>query len=157
MADYFIDALPASWQGVARQFSKFVVIGLVGAVIDFSVYNFLTRVIGWTSFYEVFGYKVIIANNIAVFLAIISNFFFNKYWTFHYRQGSVVKQGVGYFAFNTITWVLNQMLVSFFTFNVPLFEQLFGGNKDNAAKVMAIAIILFFNFFGGKFLIFRSK
>jgi putative flippase GtrA len=104
----------------------------------------------------VFGFQIVAANNVSVFCAIMSNFFLNKYWTFRYRQGSAAKQWLGYFGLNTITWVLNQILVSLFIFHVALFDQLFGHNSDFAAKVAAIGIILFVNFFGSKFLVFRT-
>ena len=92
-----------------------------------------------------------------MFLAIISNFVLNKYWTFDSKEGNVAKQWTGYFALNFVTWVLNQLLVSFFTFQVVFFEATFGDLRDIAAKVAAIGIILFLNFFGSKFLVFRQR
>jgi len=47
--------------------------------------------------------------------------------------------------------------VSLFVFHTPLFTQLFLDQRDIAAKVAAIVIILFINFFGSKLLIFRGK
>ncbi|MFH1353810.1 MAG: GtrA family protein [bacterium] len=141
----------------ARQFVKFSVTGAAGALVDFSTYNLLTRVLGFTAFYTVLGQHIIMANNISVFLAIISNFLLNKYWTFRDKSTRVMRQWTGYFALNFVTWALNQLLVSFFTFNVPMVQTAFGNQSDNAAKVLAIGIILFLNFFGSKFLVFRTR
>lgn len=141
----------------ARQFLKFSVTGAVGALVDFGTYNLLTRVVGYTAFYTVLGQQIIIANNASVFLAIVSNFLLNKYWTFRDTSKRVMRQWIGYFALNFVTWSLNQLLVSFFTFNVPFFQTTFGDQRDNAAKVVAIGIILFLNFFGSKFLVFRKR
>jgi putative flippase GtrA len=152
-----IGLLPFRWQRSAREFLKFGVTGVIGAIVDFGTYNIITRLIGWTAFYTVWGQKIIIANNISVFLAIISNFVLNKYWTFRDPSKQVMRQYVAYFGLNFVTWILNQLLVSIFTFQVAFMAHIFGDQKDNAAKVLAIGIILFLNFFGSKFLIFRKK
>lgn len=148
--------LPLRYQRVARQFVKFGITGTIGAAVDFSTYNLLTRGIGITAVYSVLGQKIIVANNISVLLAIVSNFMLNKYWTFRDPSRQVVRQWAGYFSLNTATWMLNQLLVSFFVFQVPLIDLLFGSQKDNAAKALAIGFILFLNFFGSKFLVFRK-
>jgi len=157
LADRLVSLAPLRWQHTARQFVKFGLTGTVGALVDFSTYNILTRVIGWDDIYLVFGYEVIAANLVSVFLAISSNFALNKYWTFRDTNEAVVRQWGSYFSLNFVTFVLNQILTSFFAFRVPFVELLFGGQKDNAAKALAIGMILFINFLGSKFLIFRSS
>lgn len=148
--------VPLRYHAVARQFIKFSITGSIGAVVDFGTYALITRVLGWNHLYLLWGLHMSFANNISVFLAIISNFLINKYWTFRKREGSFVGQGFGYLGLNTITWFLNQILVSLFAFNVPFFEHVFGNEKDFAAKVVAIAVTLFFNFLGSKFFVFRT-
>lgn len=157
VVEHLIAKLPMRFQRIAKQFVKFGVTGVIGAIVDFGIYAFLTRVVGWVTLYTVFGYQISAANNVSVFVAIMSNFFLNKYWTFRNREGSAVNQWLGYFSLNVVTWALNQILMSFFAFRVPIFEQLFGDSKDFAAKVAAIGIILFVNFFGSKFLVFRRQ
>lgn len=153
----FVEKLPLRYQSTAKQFLKFGVTGTIGAIVDFSTYALLTRAFGWTTLYSIAGYEISAANNVSVFLAITSNFIINKYWTFSTTGGNVAAQGAGYLVLNIITWVFNQILMSFFAFQVPIFESLFGNQKDFAAKVAAIGIILFVNFFGSKFLVFRKK
>lgn len=140
-----------------KQFTKFLAVGATGAAVDFGVYNLLTRGLDWDTIYLVLGYEVIAANLVSVFLAIMSNFVLNKYWTFRDPSRAVVRQGAGYFILNGFTFILNQLLTSFFVFRVPLMGAVFGSQKDNAAKVLAIGIILFINFFGSKFFVFRRK
>lgn len=140
-----------------RQFTKFLVVGAMGAAVDFGIYNLLTRGFGWDRIYLVLGYEIIAANLVSVFIAIMSNFLLNKYWTFRDPSRAVVRQGAGYFVLNGITFILNQLLTSFFVFRVPLTAAIFGSQKDNAAKALAIGIILFINFFGSKFFVFRRK
>lgn len=156
-AEQVVVLVPLQYQRTVRQFMKFLVTGTIGAVVDFGAYNFLTRGLGWDTVFEPFGYKIIAANLVSVFLAISTNFLLNKYWTFKNQDAAVLKQWSGYFTLNSFTFVLNQLLTSFFTFQVPIIELLFGNQKDNAAKAIAIGCILSLNFLGSKFLIFRRK
>jgi len=152
-----VSLAPPQYQLAAQQFAKFLVTGTVGATVDFTIYNVLTRGFDWTVTYTIFGFDIIAANLVSVFLAIMSNFILNKYWTFRNNEKAVAKQWSGYFALNLFTFILNQLIVSFLTFQVPFMTVIFKGLKDNAAKVIAIGFILFINFLGSKFLVFRKK
>ncbi len=147
--------VPDRYHTIAKQFVKFGITGAIGAIVDFSTFGFLTRIIGWHTTYTILGNEIIAANNVSVFLAICSNFIINRYWTFKDTTESAAKQGAGYFTLNFFTWILNQILVSYFAFHVLFIGQMFGSNKDLAAKVLAIGIILFVNFFGSKLFIFK--
>jgi putative flippase GtrA len=149
-----LKVVPARYQKTAKQFIKFGITGAIGAVVDFSTYAFLTRIVGWGAKYTILGTEIIAANNVSVFLAICSNFIINRTWTFHDTEGSAAKQGTGYFVLNTFTWALNQILVGVFT-KWSLFITLFGDQRDFVAKAAAIVFILFINFFGSKLFIFR--
>lgn len=152
-----VGLVPPRYQLATKQFLKFGVVGTIGALVDFSTYALLTRGLGWTTLYTVGGYEISAANNVSVFLAIVSNFVINRWWTFRGTGGNVASQGIGYLVLNVITWALNQFLMSYFTFQVTLFDTLFGDKKDFAAKALAIGIIMFVNFFGSKFIIFRKR
>lgn len=154
LVDSVLALVPPHHQKTAKQFIKFGITGTIGAIVDFGTFAFLTRVLDFNSTYTVLGTEVIVANNISVFLAVCSNFIINRTWTFQDTDGNATKQGIGYFALNTFTWALNQILVAFF-FALPLFITLFNENRDFAAKVCAIIIVLFINFFGSKLFIFR--
>ncbi len=143
-------------RGIIKQFVKFGITGTVGAIVDFGSYNLLTRGLDWTTIYDIAGTKIIAANLVSVLLAIFSNFVLNKYWTFKDRSQNVAAQGTGYFILNIFTFILNQLLTSFFIFHVPFFD-VFRAQQDNAAKVASIGIILFVNFFGSKFIVFRNR
>jgi len=157
LADKLVQLAPARYRVAARQFIKFGITGTIGAIVDFGTFNILKHVFGWSAVYTVFGLEIIVANNVSVLLAIVSNFILNKYWTFRDKSKQVARQWMGFLAFNVVTWALNQLLVGVFVQHVPILETLFGSEKDNAAKALAIGIILFLNFFGSKFLIFRKQ
>ena len=155
-AEQLIALAPPRYQNSARQFVKFGITGSLGAIIDYSSYITMTRGFGWADTYPILGFDIIGANVVSVLLAISVMFFVNKYWTFRNTERNVLQQGVGYFALNLTTFVLNQILTSFFAFQVPVLAALFGSTKDLIAKALAIGIILFLNFFGSKFLVFRK-
>lgn len=157
IANTLVGFFPPRLQNTARQFIKFGIVGGIGAVVDFGTYNILTRAIGWDDIYLIFGYEIIAANLVSVFLAIVSNFLLNKYWTFRDTSEKVVQQWSKYFLLNFITFILNQILTSFFAFRVPIIAIIVGAQKDNVAKALAIGLILFVNFAGSKFLIFRRQ
>ncbi len=157
IGEKIVASVPLRWQNTARQFLKFGVTGTIGAIVDFGTYNLLVRGMGFTAMYVVSGQQIIVANNVSVLLAIVSNFILNKYWTFRDKSEKVMRQWTAYFVLNFITWVLNQLLVSYFAFRVVFIENAAGDQKDNVAKVLAIGIILFLNFLGSKFLIFKRQ
>lgn len=162
------------------EFFRFAIVGAIGFCVDFGTYMIMTRFLGlrsvfcygtsgsssyWTVLTQnasescsVSHFPIIIATMISVFLAILSNFLFNKYWTFRKvaAGGNVAKQGVGYFALNLVTYTMNQLLVGFFVSDFALLR-IFPNYVDVSAKILAVAIILFFNFFGSKFLVFRRE
>src|SRR5687768_14810655 len=111
--------VPPRYVGAAKQFLKFGVVGTIGATVDFGSYNIMTRGLGWTDTFHVGGFEIIATNLVSVFVAIMCNFLLNKYWTFRNPSKSVLQQGAGYFTLNFITFVLNQILTSFFAFQVP--------------------------------------
>ncbi len=140
-----------------RQFVKFGIAGGVGFTVDMGTYLILTRLAGWTTVFHVVGYEVIAPNLVSVLAAIIAVFLLNKYWTFRDpRAKELARQGVRFFVFYLATYVLNQVLTSFFAFRVPPLQTVFGPEVDVAAKILAVGVVLFVNFFGNKFLIFRA-
>lgn len=148
--------LPERYHSVARQFIKFGITGAIGAVVDFTVLYLLHDFLGWQATIELYGSKLIAANMISVFLAIVSNFLINRYWTFRGHTGNAAQQWTGYFILNIFTWALNQILTSYFTFHFILLSP-FGENRIYVAKALAIGLILFVNFAGSKFIVFRKK
>ncbi|HNR46975.1 MAG TPA: GtrA family protein, partial [Anaerolineaceae bacterium] len=54
------------------RFLRFAVVGTIGAVIDFGIFNLLI----WL------GMRAIVASAISFIAAVISNFLWNRYWTY---------------------------------------------------------------------------
>ena len=55
------------------RFLRFAIVGTVGAVVDFGVFNLLILV---------FGVEPVYSNVISFSVAVLSNFILNRYWTY---------------------------------------------------------------------------
>jgi putative flippase GtrA len=74
------------------RFLRFAAVGLIGAVIDFGIMNLLT---------QAFHMDLVPAGTISFISAVISNFIWNRYWTYpESRSRPIVKQLVMFFAVN---------------------------------------------------------
>jgi len=139
------------------QFFRFCIVGGIGAVVDFGSYAIITRLFNFWKTWTIFGQQIIVANMVSVFLAITSNFFWNKYWAFKDASKKVAGQWLQFFVLNSVTYILNQLLVSLIIFHTSL-EKITGAKtEDIVAKIIAVAIILFLNFAISKFIVFRKK
>jgi putative flippase GtrA len=75
------------------RFIKFMVVGAFGALVDFGVMNLLTRL---------FTLPLVSAGTISFICAVISNFIWNRYWTYpESRSRHPARQLVMFFAVNT--------------------------------------------------------
>jgi len=164
---------------LSAEFLRFAIVGGIGFSVDFGSYLIMTRFLGLRAVYcystshqsyfttltqnasescSLSHFPIIIATMISVLLAVFSNFLFNRFWTFKKiaTGGNIAKQGLGYFGLNFFTYILNQLLVGFFVSDFGLLR-IFPNYVDVSAKILAVAIVLFFNFFGSKFLVFKKE
>ena len=77
----------------AERFSKFVVVGTIGFVIDFGTLTLLK---------EAFNVPTLIANTISFSAAVASNFTFNRYWTYPDSRDKKISAQLGQFAIVSI-------------------------------------------------------
>lgn len=118
------------------RFLKFAVVGGIGTVVDFSMLNLM---------HLAFGLPLVTANTISFCLAVISNFTWNRLWTFPESRQRCLWQQLGQFAaVNAVGLVINQAV--FLSLNHYVFEPRLGALGYNVAKAIAIIIVLFWNF-----------
>ena len=124
-----------------KRFVKFGIVGAFGSVIDFGVLNTLIFLAGWAS-----PQGKIFANIISTSLAILSNFIWNRLWTFpESRQRNRTTQLVQFTIVNLIGLVINTGI--FFVADHYFYETYFSPNiAVQLAKATAIGIVLFWNF-----------
>lgn len=119
------------------RFIKFAIVGAIGMVVDLSALT-ISR--------EVFGLPLSLAVGIGFTLAVISNFTWNRIWTFpESRQRALGGQLLQFFVINAIGLGINELVVLGLH---PVFSRVVHDPPAYvAAKVIAIGIVLFWNYF----------
>jgi putative flippase GtrA len=147
------------------RFRKFAVVGIIGAVIDFGTFTVL-RASGWLD-----GVKITlpvgmltgvgIAGAIAFVLAVVSNFIWNRYWTYpDSRSKSIAWQLFTFFVVNIVGIFIripileyaSRPLANLVTGVLPGLSQdtaLWLG--ENGAWAIAVVIVMFWNFFVNRY------
>jgi len=131
------------------RFLKFAVVGAIGAVVDFGAFNLLS---------SVFSVNKIIASMLSFSAAVISNFIWNRYWTYpDSRSKSIVKQLLEFSIINVIGLTIRTPLFALLSEKLPkYFESIiyfkyipltpaFWGH--NVALAIAVVVVMFWNFF----------
>ncbi|MEX1143402.1 MAG: GtrA family protein [Anaerolineales bacterium] len=130
-----------------KRFVKFAIVGTVGLVVDFLVFNL---------FFVVVGLEPVAASVVSFLAAVTSNFILNRSWTFHdSRSKSMRRQLAQYLLVNVVGLIIR----------TPIFAALGGalhGILDaqqlpfgvdavwlahNLALAAAIGVILLWNYF----------
>ena len=154
-----------------ERFWKFAVVGTIGAVIDFGTYTGLLA-LGWLDNVELTITKQLaltdvgIAGAIAFTLAVISNFIWNRYWTYpDSRSKSVASQLVTFFLVNIVGILIripilellskpfDKLIHGILPGLAGMMANMMGENAvgENAAWVLAVVIVMFWNFFVNRY------
>jgi putative flippase GtrA len=128
------------------RFVKFSTVGAVGAVIDFGVLNLMHKLFGW---------PLLWANTLSVSVAILSNFTWNRLWTFPESRSRRKREQLPQFALiNFIGLGINNAIVVGLD---AVFSHFIPDPWDyNLAKAIAIAVVLFWNFGANRLWTYRG-
>lgn len=122
------------------RFLKFMVVGTIGAVVDFGTLNLLHLGL---------GLPVLAANTCSFTLAVISNFTWNRFWTYpESRSKPLGGQLVQFFIVNIAGWAINTGVLWAL---LGLTTRWFGPLGYNIAKAVATIVVMFWNFFVNRF------
>ncbi|MBN2390229.1 MAG: GtrA family protein [Anaerolineae bacterium] len=134
------------------RFAKFLVVGTIGAIVDFGILYLLHAVLHW---------HLALSNTISFTCALTSNFMWNRYWTYpDSRSKPIVSQLGQFYIVNIVGWAINTGIL--LALNAP-FTNLVSNLHlvataeiahkigYNGAKVVATGIVLFWNFFINRF------
>lgn len=120
-----------------ERFLKFAIVGAIGAVVDFSILNLLALGLGWPD---------LLANAFSFSIAVISNFTWNRLWTFpESREFPLLSQFGNFAAVNVVGLGINSAVL-YFTKILLLHGGLSNALALNGAKAFAILVVLFWNF-----------
>jgi putative flippase GtrA len=134
------------------RFLRFIVVGLFGALVDFGVMNLLTHA---------FGFPLVVAGTISFIAAILSNFTWNRYWTYPDSRSKSLLRQLGEFTIVNaagllirvpILAFLEPVLLRFFNW-LPSRYSLFTPEflAKNFTLAIAVIIVMFWNFFVNRY------
>lgn len=159
----------------AKRFAKFLVVGTIGFIVDFGVFNVLVGPLTYQLseghwMYDhliglgispnwLVGLGAVAAGFISFICAVVSNFFWNRHWTYpdsrsrsRRRQfamflvvsvvGIVIRTPIIFFANPTFKTVLNQL---------PALQNYSVRIADNLSLGVAVLVVLFWNFFANRY------
>jgi putative flippase GtrA len=118
------------------RFVKFALVGALGAIIDLALLNLMRGYFGW---------ELIWANTFSVSVAMLSNFTWNRLWTFPESRSRKKRKQLPMFALvNFMGLLINNLIVV--GVDALLVAHVGEPWSYNIAKVIAIGVVLFWNF-----------
>ena len=134
-----------------ERFLKFAAVGVIGAVIDFGVMNLLTQAASML---------LVTAGTISFVCAIISNFIWNRYWTYpDSRSRPIARQLTMFFAVNIAGVAIRIPILHFV--EPPFFGLLENLHlagpfsteflAKNFTLALAVGIVMLWNFFVNRY------
>jgi putative flippase GtrA len=133
------------------RFLRFMVVGTIGAVVDFGTFNLLTNLT---------PIKAVVASVISFSAAVTSNFLWNRYWTYpDSRTKHVGHQMIQFFLINIVGLLIRTPLFAYlephmiqfaekYTSQVPFSSTTIG---HNISLAIAVGVVLLWNFFANRF------
>ena len=138
------------------RFLKFALVGTIGAAIDFGVMNLLSHY---------FDMLLVFAGTISFTCAVISNFTWNRYWTYPESRSRPLLNQLGmFFAVKTAGVLIRIPLLHFV--EPPLlsfFEKIFHASyataefyAKNITLAAAVGIVMLWNFFVNRYWTYKD-
>ena len=128
------------------RFIKFAVVGALGAIIDFGLLNLMKGVFDW---------DLLWANTLSVSVAIISNFVWNRLWTFPESRKRKKRTQLPQFTIvNLIGLIINNLIVV--GLDSVFINYIHEPWSYNMAKVVAVGVVLFWNFGANRLWTYRG-
>lgn len=133
------------------RFLRFMMVGVVGTVVDFGVSNLLIHTM---------AFSLVLAGTISFIAAVFSNFTLNRYWTYpdsrskpiHHQLAqfslvSIVGLGIRVVILAVIEPILYPIILKTPTL-IPISPKVIA---DNLTLALAIAIVTLWNFFANRY------
>lgn len=133
------------------RFLKFTVVGAIGAIIDFGILYLL---------HSVLGFHIVLSNTCSFTTAVLSNFLWNRYWTYpDSRSKPLSTQLRQFFIVNIAGWGINTGILLLLRYPFASLMVNIGSNLTilsspelsyklgyNLAKAVATVVVMFWNF-----------
>jgi putative flippase GtrA len=120
--------------------------------IKFSTIGFITTISSYLLFFilfEIVHINYLVASITSYILGIVISYFGNKYWTFRIIKSVWHLEFIKYTVLNIIGLLINTLIMLLLVENFDL--------NPLIAQIYAMSVVLFYNFFGSKFWVFRIQ
>jgi putative flippase GtrA len=133
------------------RFIKFMTVGVIGAVVDFGIMNLFSKL---------FNMPLTLAGTISFICAIISNFLWNRFWTYpDSRSRPITRQLTMFFIVNVAGLAIRLPILHFLelpmqrvfqhlALNISLTPEFLG---KNFTLIVAVSVVMLWNFFVNRF------
>jgi putative flippase GtrA len=133
------------------RFLKFMVVGVIGAVVDFGIANLLTHYL---------GFSLVAAGTISLACAIISNFLWNRYWTYPESRSRRLAQQLGMFTLVNLAGMA--IRIPILHYGEPVAIEFLGKDANlvsfspefiarNSTLAVAVGLVMLWNFFVNRY------
>jgi putative flippase GtrA len=134
------------------RFLRFAVVGVIGAVVDFGIANLLDHGL---------GAPLVVAGTISFLCAVISNFVWNRYWTYPDSRTKPLSRQFYQFSVVSILGLGSRVpllaflekpifrLISSLPFRIPFFSIEF--LSANITLAIAVLVVMLWNFFVNRY------
>lgn len=142
--------MPPSHRKEAKRFLKFAIVGGVGFIIDTGTLSLLVFLFGLNT-----DRRRLLAKGISFTLAVISNFFWNRRWTYpESRSKPITRQLVQFFVLNLIGLAIN---LAVFALADALLTPLLGPVLAlYGAQIAAVGVAMFWNFMANRLVTYND-
>lgn len=133
------------------RFMRFAMVGVIGAVVDFSIFNLLATLL---------GVRPLIAQVFSFSTAVVSNFIWNRLWTYpDSRSKPIQAQMIQFVLISVIGLLIRTPLFAFLEPNlIRIFTGMLPANTvtptfagHNVSLAIAIIVVMFWNFLANRF------
>ena len=133
------------------RFLKFMAVGAFGAFVDFGIANLLTHY---------FGMSLVYAGTISFTCAVISNFIWNRYWTYPESRSRHLAQQLGMFVLVSVAGVAIRIPILHYV--EPIMLDVFENSRldlpftpeflaRNLTLAIAVGVVMLWNFFVNRY------
>ena len=132
------------------RFLKFAAVGAIGALIDFGIMNLLVAM---------FRAPFIIAGTVSFVCAVISNFTWNRFWTYPESRSKPLIGQLGQFSLVNADGLLIRLPI--LRFGEPAFDQILANLQvtskihqflsHNITLAIAVGVVMLWNFFVNRY------
>jgi putative flippase GtrA len=133
------------------RFIRFLIVGAIGAVVDFGIMNLFSKL---------FNMPLTIAGTISFTCAVISNFLWNRFWTYpDSRSRPIARQLIMFFMVNVAGLAIRLPILHFLEIPIKNLFENFGLNchltpeflGKNFTLMIAVGVVLLWNFFVNRY------